>query len=832
MPKRTTTNTPSTPAAQAGPGALRFLTGIGAIVLASLLFIALGAFCATGAKDRSIFDLPFVELLTSDDIEVHNPLGKLGAWVADLLMTNGVGLMAFALPWLIVVTGLRILGVKGLSLKSQIVWSLGITIWGSIALGFAMHRAPDRFYLLLGGIHGHVVSGWLMNAIGAVGTFALLASILFAVVATKSPKLRAAIINLLASIHINIPHIDLTPDEGHPITPAEEDGQGDAAPHSNSEGGGEDDDTSSGEGDAPATAAATGGMQITYAQGDPEVAEGGDASPDTTDAAAGEQTATQDNGSGNAADAPSGDFQITRSDEGDAGDLDTAYDPRLDLSHYNFPTTDLLIDYSDRNQQLSEEELMRNKDKIVSTLENFQIRIDSIKATVGPTVTLYEVVPAPGIRVAKIASLSDDIALSLAASGIRIIAPIPGQGTVGIEVPNSTPQIVGMRSVLRSARFQNFKGELPVALGKTISGETYVFDLAKTPHLLVAGATGQGKSVGLNAIISSILYKKHPAEVKFVLVDPKMVEFSMYKRLECHYLAKMESEDAPVITDTDKVKNTLQSLTIEMDARYALLEKAGVRDVREYNERFIARRLNPEKGHRYMPYIVLIIDEFGDLIMTAGKEIEQPIARIAQKARAVGIHMILATQRPSTNIITGVIKSNFPSRMAFKVASMVDSRTILDQSGAQHLIGRGDMLMCMAGNRDPLPMRLQCAYIETDEVERLVDFISAQQGYAGAYPLPEVNLEGGAAGPDGEGGAKPGKFDDKIREVAKMVVNTQIGSTSNIQRTFEVGYNRAGKLMDQLERLGIVGPIDGSKPRQVYVATEADLERILQAFGL
>ena len=420
--------------------------------------------------------------------------------------------------------------------------------------------------------------------------------------------------------------------------------------------------------------------------------------------------------------------------------IETEYDPREDLSNYEFPSFDLLKDYGKQNIEESQEKLFENKDKIVQTLENFQIKITSIKATVGPTVTLYEIVPAPGIRISKIKNLEDDIAMSLGALGIiRIMAPIPGLGTIGIEVPNSKPQIVSMMSVIKSSSFQESQAEIPIAIGKTISNETFVFDLAKTPHLLVAGATGQGKSVGLNAIITSILYRKHPSEIKFVLVDPKMVEFSVYKSLDKHYLAKMESGDEAVITDFDKVKSTLLSINVEMDNRYRLLEKASVRNIKEYNEKFIARRLNPNDDHRFLPYLVVIIDEFADLIMAAGEEVETHIARIAQKARAVGIHMILATQRPSTNIITGNIKANFPSRIAFRVASSIDSRTILDSTGAQSLIGRGDMLVLLTGKMTPT--RVQCAFVDTPEVERINNFISSQQGYIGPYELPDVTVQ-------------------------------------------------------------------------------------------
>lgn len=497
------------------------------------------------------------------------------------------------------------------------------------------------------------------------------------------------------------------------------------------------------------------------------------------------------------------------------------YDPTLELSHYRKPPVELMDDHT-RRVTVTDQELVENKNRIVTTLENFGIRIDTIEATIGPTVTLYEIVPAPGVRISKIKNLEDDIALSLSALGIRIIAPIPGKGTVGIEVPNKDKETVSMYSVIKSPKFYDSHADLPVALGKTIQNETFVFDLAKMPHLLVAGATGQGKSVGLNAIITSLLYKKHPAELKFVLVDPKKVELTLYSKLEKHFLAKMPDAEEAIITDTQKVIYTLNSLCIEMDARYDLLKAAKVRNIKEYNEKFINRRLNPDKGHRFLPYFVVIVDEFADLIMTAGREIETPIARIAQLARAVGIHLIIATQRPTTNIITGVIKANFPARIAFRVTSMIDSRTILDQPGANQLVGRGDMLIS-TGNEIT---RVQCAFIDTPEVDRITEHIERQQGYPSAYELPEYTPEGEES--SAVSGDVLARRDSLFEEVARYVVANQMGSASTIQRKFSIGFNRAGRLIDQLEAAGIVGHSEGGgKPRQVLVSDPMSLEMIL-----
>ncbi|MDR2424673.1 MAG: DNA translocase FtsK [Prevotellaceae bacterium] len=497
------------------------------------------------------------------------------------------------------------------------------------------------------------------------------------------------------------------------------------------------------------------------------------------------------------------------------------YDPTKDLSGYKRPPVDLLKDYPVLGDSIDSAELNRNKDKIVEILGQFKIKVDKISATVGPTVTLYEIIPQEGIRIAQIKRLEDDIALRIAAIGVRIIAPMPGKGTVGIEVPNEKPDIVSMRSIIKSAKFQESKFDLPVVLGKTILGEVFAFDLAKMPHLLVAGATGQGKSVGLNAILTSLLYKKHPAELKIVMVDPKKVELTPYNKIERHFLAKLPDTEEPIITDTQKVIYTLKSLCMEMDNRYDLLKMAGVRNVKEYNDKFVSRNLNPLKGHRYLPYVLLVIDEFADLIMTAGREIEEPIARLAQLARAIGIHLVIATQRPTTNIITGLIKANFPARIAFRVTSMIDSRTILDTPGANQLIGRGDMLVSTGAEL----IRVQCALVETPEIDRLTDFISTQPGYAAAYDLPEYVDEKSA-----EKQVDMKNLDEMFEDAARLIVQNQMGSTSLIQRKMSLGYNRSGRIMDQLQAAGIVGPAEGSKPRQVLITDLQSLEKILAAF--
>lgn len=498
------------------------------------------------------------------------------------------------------------------------------------------------------------------------------------------------------------------------------------------------------------------------------------------------------------------------------------YDPKLDLSGYKYPTLDLLKDYGAGKITINQQELEANKNRIVETLRNYNIEIEHIKATIGPTVTLYEIIPKPGVRISRIKNLEDDIALSLAALGIRIIAPMPGKGTIGIEVPNSSPEMVSMRSVLATEKFQKTDMDLPIALGKTISNEVFIADLAKMPHLLVAGATGQGKSVGINAILTSLLYKKHPAELKFVMVDPKKVELSLFKKIERHFLAKLPNEEEAIITDTKKVINTLNSLCIEMDQRYDLLKNAQVRNLKEYNVKFVNRRLNPQEGHRFLPFIVLVVDEFADLMMTAGKEVETPIARLAQLARAVGIHLVIATQRPSVNIITGTIKANFPARLAFRVLSKIDSRTILDTGGADQLIGRGDMLLSTGSDLT----RIQCAFVDTPEVDKISDYIGSQRGYPSAFLLPEY------IDPNGEEGAvmdfDASSRDQLFEEAARLIVMHQQGSTSLIQRKLKLGYNRAGRIIDQLEAAGIVGPFEGSKAREVLYPDEYSLEQYLE----
>ena len=511
-------------------------------------------------------------------------------------------------------------------------------------------------------------------------------------------------------------------------------------------------------------------------------------------------------------------IEATENDDEYKGPEKEPYNPRLDLENYRYPTVDLMKHYENAEPTIDMAEQNANKDKIINTLRSFGIEISTIKATVGPTVTLYEITPEQGVRISKIRGLEDDIALSLSALGIRIIAPIPGKGTIGIEVPNSNPKIVSGQSIIGSKKFQESTYDLPVALGKTITNEVFMVDLCKMPHMLVAGATGQGKSVGLNAIITSLLYKKHPAELKFVLVDPKKVEFSIYSVIEHHFLAKLPDGEDAIITDVTKVVQTLNSICVEMDTRYDLLKAAHVRNVKEYNEKFINRQLNPEKGHKFMPYIVVVIDEFGDLIMTAGKEVELPIARIAQLARAVGIHMIIATQRPTTNIITGTIKANFPARVAFRVSAMIDSRTILDRPGANQLIGRGDMLFLQGAD----PVRVQCAFIDTPEVAEITKFIAKQQGYPTAFYLPEYVGEDG--GGNDLGDVDMGRLDPLFEDAARLIVIHQQGSTSLIQRKFAIGYNRAGRLMDQLEKAGIVGPAQGSKAREVLCVDENDLQ--------
>ncbi|WP_439185079.1 DNA translocase FtsK 4TM domain-containing protein [Carboxylicivirga taeanensis] len=791
---------------------LRFILGVATIGVAFYFLLAFFSFLFTGFADKSIFDINRWELFKSSDIVVHNWTGHRGALIADLFINQGIGIAAFSIVLLLFIIGFRLLGARILPLKKTFLHCFVVSIWLSVALGFLFISSINDQYLLLGGAHGYFMSKWLTAAIGGVGTVILLLVSLVIYLSVTFESFFHLISRPLAKGQTE-------PNTKSTEAPAEAVAE---KPISR------DDENQEQQNEEPPVEELSFEKEI-----EPEVTQQPDEAETATtkEPLAGstlEFSPTVDKGAID--DEANLDLTIEKVEEEEISDGYENeplgdYDPTLDLSSYKLPGIELLDDHSADNAEVSMEELESNKNRIVKTLEDYKIQIKNIKATVGPTVTLYEIVPAPGVRISKIKNLEDDIALSLAALGIRIIAPIPGRGTIGIEVPNSEPEVVAMRSIISAKKFQNTKYELPIALGKTISNETFVIDLAKAPHMLVAGATGQGKSVGLNAIISSLLYKKHPSQLKFVMVDPKKVELNIYSKIERHFLAKMPDEEDPIITDVQKVVNTLNSLAIEMDNRYELLKTAHARNIKEYNHKFVKRQLNPEKGHRFLPYIVVIIDEFADLIMTAGKEVELPIARIAQLARAVGIHMIVATQRPSTNIITGVIKANFPTRVAFKVASMIDSRTILDSPGANQLIGRGDMLISQGSDL----VRVQCAFVDTPEVERINDFIGSQRGYTSAFLLPEYVGENSSETAAGE--VDLSKRDSMFEEAARVVVANQSGSTSLIQRRFSIGYNRAGRIIDQLEAAGIVGPFEGSKARQVLIPDELELEKHLTQFN-
>jgi len=770
---------------------LKFILGVTVTGFSLFLFVAYISFLFTGYADKSIFDLDFWDLLSKTDINVRNWTGKLGAYLADLLVNQWFGVVSVLIVFLLFIIGARLMGSRLLPLKKTFYHTSFIVVWTSITLGFLTMGIANDHFITLGGAHGYFISLWLTSAIGYVGTTLLI------------------LISLITYLSITFENFYRWMKS---LPKGKEAAAGKAAVQET-----EADDETAGK---PEIVQEEKTVTEEIPEGTNDIASGYEISlikeiEKTEDIYETVQDETGDEIKINVEKIKEEEKSdsINREAQGD-------YDPTLDLSSYVLPPIDLLNDYSNKNQVVSRDELESNKQRIVQTLENYKINITDIKATVGPTITLYEIVPAPGVRISKIKNLEDDIALSLSALGIRIIAPIPGRGTIGIEVPNMQPQTVAMKSIISSARFQNSEYDLPIAFGKTISNETFMIDLAKAPHMLVAGATGQGKSVGLNAIITSLLYKKHPSQLKFVLVDPKKVELNIYNKIERHFLAKLPNEEDPIITDVQKVVNTLNSLTIEMDTRYDLLKKAHARNVKEYNHKFVKRQLNPENGHKFMPYIVVIIDEFADLIMTAGKEVEMPIARIAQLARAVGIHMIIATQRPSTNIITGVIKANFPTRVAFKVASMIDSRTILDSPGANQLIGRGDMLISQGNDL----IRVQCAFVDTPEVEKINDFIGEQRGYPEAFILPEYE---GVDGNQEPGSIDLSKRDSLFEEAARVVVVNQSGSTSLIQRRFSIGYNRAGRIIDQLEAAGIIGPFEGSKARQVLISDELELEQLL-----
>ncbi|SMO51152.1 DNA segregation ATPase FtsK/SpoIIIE, S-DNA-T family [Saccharicrinis carchari] len=785
---------------------VRFFFGLFLIAYSIFLLVAFVSFIFTGGADHSQFNINFFEFIFNSDINVQNRTGKLGAYFADLFINSGIGVAALTIVLVLMVLAFRLLKVTLLPLRKTLLHSFFIAVWTSIFLGYIFINAVNDHYILLGGQMGYFTSTWLISAIGNVGVvlflfFTLITYLTFTfdgfIPLIKKPFMAKSDKTKTSQQKQTVLTNEVTPDTQ--VKEAQWESEVAIKEEVKVEKSLELEVEAPTAATAPTTLKDKGPIEM-------------DATPNP------DAMASEDDG----------EFIIEKNQEDDEGFevKDNRplgdYDPTLDLSSYQLPSIDLLEDHHMGNEPVTDEELNSNKDKIVNTLNDYKIEIKSIKATVGPTVTLYEIVPAPGVRISKIKNLEDDIALSLAALGIRIIAPMPGKGTIGIEVPNSEPEIVSMKTIISSKKFQTTKFELPIALGKTIANETFVIDLAKAPHMLVAGATGQGKSVGLNAIITSLLYKKHPSQIKFVLVDPKKVELNIYSKIERHFLAKLpDEEDEAIITDVAKVVTTLNSLTIEMDARYDLLKKAHARNVKEYNHKFVKRSLNPEKGHRFLPYIIVIIDEFADLIMTAGKEVEMPIARIAQLARAVGIHMIVATQRPSTNIITGVIKANFPTRVAFKVASMIDSRTILDSPGANQLIGRGDMLITQGSDL----VRVQCAFVDTPEVEQINDFIGSQKGYPSAFLLPEYI---GDTSSSEAGEVDMSNKDAFFEEAAQVVVANQSGSTSLIQRRFSIGYNRAGRIIDQLEVAGVVGPFEGSKARQVLIPDEVSLQHLLK----
>ena len=800
---------------------LHMLLGLLLLGISVCMALSFVSFIGTGQLDMSVIENLRVGEMSNQHGEFQNMCGSLGAYTAYFFVKQCFGLPAFFIPVFLFILSLRLLKAFRPNLLKWFMSLALIMIWLSIFLAkFVSPLFPDCHFCL-GGDHGLVMSRWIEGFVGTPGLLAVLIIIAILFLSYVSAETFIYIRKML------------NPTKWR-----------DKIPFVVRSGSNDDDADTAGEKLQPATISVVEDPSVFDNPEKQEVFFGSDTINGTDDALSrgdsvratakpvvkSASTGTDDGPditiSAGADEEPADGKQLVA-----VGDkMLEKYDPKRELENYHYPTLDLLKHYEeDSKPYIDMEEQTANKNRIVDVLRTFGIEISSIKATVGPTITLYELTPAPGVRISKIRGLEDDIALNLKALGIRIIAPIPGKGTIGVEVPNAKPNIVSMESILNSKKFQETTMELPCAMGKTITNEVFMFDLTKAPHLLVAGATGQGKSVGLNAIITSLLYKKHPAELKIVLVDPKMVEFSVYRNIDKHFLAALPEEaETPIITDTSKVIRTLQSLCVEMDDRYELLMKAGQRNIKDYNKKFISRELNPENGHRYMPYIVVIIDEYGDLIMTAGRDIELPIARIAQKARAVGIHMIIATQRPTTNIITGTIKANFPARIAFKVSQGIDSKTILDRMGAQQLIGRGDMLF-LSGND---PVRVQCAFVDTPEVVDINNFIASQQGYLEPFELPEPVMEGD----DGMGSSADdvdmNHLDPMFEDAARLIVASGSGSTSLIQRKFSIGYNRAGRLMDMLEKDGVVGQAHGSKPRQVLVPDEQSLEMLLQQLKL
>ena len=800
---------------------LSFIFGAILFGISIYLCFAFVSYFSTGAADQTLIEEPRDGEVLNEHHEFENTCGSLGAYAAWFFIKRCFGLPAFLIPLLLFVVAIHLMKAYRVNLLK---WTLSVAllmIWASVALATFLQPLFADASFSPGGDHGMFISNFIGNLVGAPGLTAILALIAVAFLTYFSAA--TVIFNrkmLNPTLYINKVKFTVNrPGEAEPenYEPEEEEKPlvfDDPATQTvefkdNGEAvvideGYQNEDSN----------VKPGFLSSIRKKKEPEV------KPEETEKAA--------------------DSDIDMAIEVAKGDTETAdkktlvedienmepYDPKRDLENYHYPTLDLLKKYdNDGKPYIDMAEQTANKNRIVDVLRTFGVEISSIKATVGPTITLYEITLAQGVRIQKVKNLEDDIALSLAALGIRIIAPMPGKGTVGIEVPNAKPSTVSMESILNSKKFQESKMELPCAIGKTITNEVFMFDLAKAPHLLVAGATGQGKSVGLNAIITSLLYKKHPAELKIVLVDPKKVEFSFYEPIANHFLAKVPDEEAdPIITDVTKVVRTLNSLCKEMDTRYDLLKTARAHNIKEYNQKFIARQLNPNNGHRFLPYIVVVIDEFGDLIMTAGKEVELPIARIAQLARAVGIHMIIATQRPTTNIITGTIKANFPSRIAFKVSAGIDSKTILDRTGAQQLIGRGDMLALVGGSE---PERVQCAFVDTPEVERINEYISDQQSYGAPFELPEPDMPEADMGDGGDRDVDMAHLDPLFDDAARLIVMNQSGSTSLIQRKFAIGYNRAGRLMDQLEKAGVVGAAMGSKPREVLIQDENSLNNLL-----
>ena len=836
--KNTTTDTEQSPSFVAKALAVcknetvRFIIGLLFVIFAVYLLLAFASFFFTGAADQSIIDSATAEELASVNNGVKNYAGSRGAQLASYLINDCFGISSFFILVFLAMLGLKLMKVRRVHLRKWFVICALLLVWFSVFFGFVFVDQYKDSFLYLGGMHGYNVSNWLVSQIGVPGVWLLLLAVALCFFIYLSARTVVWLRGLFTlsflkrtpkdeaqSEEADVPFVDpgkqkqpvhaATEQDGHASAKPEEPKPEHIAPADIPLHVEEDEkplsvdiplDIDKPSSPQPSThPAGEVDMNIEVAKPDPLVSV-----PDKP----GEKEVA---------------FGVETVEDDYVGQEKEPYNPRLDLENYHFPTLDLLKQFDNDGPTIDMDEQNANKEKIINTLRSFGIEISSIKATVGPTVTLYEITPEQGVRISKIRGLEDDIALNLKAEGVRIIAPIPGKGTIGIEVPNANKQIVSGRSIIGSRKFQESTYELPIALGKTITNEVFMVDLAKMPHILVAGATGQGKSVGLNAIITSLLYKKHPAELKFVLVDPKKVEFSIYSVIENHFLAKLPDGGEPIITDVTKVVQTLNSICVEMDARYDLLKLAHVRNLREYNEKFISRRLNPEKGHRYMPYIVVVIDEFGDLIMTAGKDVELPIARIAQLARAVGIHMIIATQRPTTNIITGTIKANFPARIAFRVMQMVDSRTILDRPGANQLIGKGDMLFLQGGD----PVRVQCAFIDTPEVVDITNFIARQQGYPTAFYLPEYVDENSNSD---MGDVDMDRIDPLFKDAARLIVTHQQGSTSLIQRKFSIGYNRAGRIMDQLEKANIVGPAQGSKPREVYFNDILMLEQHLENF--